>query len=90
MRSHIKIIVIVALLYIIVNCTVTLTIFTVYPIMNWKDASTLLWVIVAVVLGVGSFYLFFWLGLKKKSSIQERHAAILTEEEEERPKEKTH
>ena len=62
-----------------VNCIVTLQIFTVYPIMTWRDASTLLWVIVAMLLGVGAFYFFFWLGLKKKTGIQERHAAILTE-----------
>lgn len=48
----------------------------------------MLWVVVAVLLDVGSFYFFLWLGLKKKRDTEDRHAAMLTEEDE--PKEKTH
>ena len=37
-RSHILLIIFVGLAYLVVNCAVTLTVFTIYPIITWRDA----------------------------------------------------
>lgn len=56
----------VSFVYMMVNLVITLTSFTVYPILTWKDGMTPVWLIACFLLMTGSFFFFWWLGQKKK------------------------
>lgn len=64
----------VGLAYVIVNGVVTLTAFTVYPILTWRDIMTAVWFVVSLGIVTGAFFLFWWLGQKKKKR-RERNEA---------------
>ena len=65
-KWQLLIVIAVGVAYLIVNASVTLSAFRVYPIMTWKDSVTAIWVIVSIGIVVGAFFLFWWLGRKKQ------------------------